>query len=115
MNASERVTVWDRLREYAATQSGSFTSHEAQTWFRRHAPSQANDRTVRTHIRGACWNVGDRSQFSGKEPFLTRIDRGLFRLATQDEIGSWRAASGDEVLAGALRDQTGQVDEVTSR
>lgn len=92
---SERVnmnetTVWDRLREYSATQSGTFTSQEALSWFRRHAPSQANDRTVRTHIRGACWNVGDRSQFSNKEPFLTRVDRGLFRLATQGELEKWR-------------------------
>jgi hypothetical protein len=93
VNANESLTVWDRLREYAATQSGPFTSQEALSWFRRHAPSQANDRTVRTHIRGACWNVGDRSQFSKKEPFLTRIDRGLFRLATTDEVEQWRAGS----------------------
>lgn len=99
MNANESTTVWNRLREYAATQSGPFTSQEALSWFRRHAPSQANDRTLRTHIRGACWNVGDRSQFSRKEPFLTRIDRGLFRLATQVEVESWRAASGEPASA----------------
>lgn len=100
MNANESLTVWDRLREYAATQAGPFTSQEALSWFRRHAPSQANDRTVRTHIRGACWNVGDRSQFSKKEPFLTRIDRGLFRLATRAEVENWRAGTG---TAGAAR------------
>jgi hypothetical protein len=90
VDEDESLTVWDRLRQYATTQSGPFTSQEALSWFRRHAPSQANDRTVRTHIRGACWNVGDRSQFSKKEPFLTRIDRGLFRLATLDEVEHWR-------------------------
>lgn len=100
MYANESLTVWDRLREYAATQSGPFTSQEVLSWFRRHAPSQANDRTVRTHIRGACWNVGDRSQFSKKEPFLTRIDRGLFRLATDDEVVRWRAGSGIAREAG---------------
>ncbi|WP_211244942.1 DUF7669 domain-containing protein [Intrasporangium oryzae] len=84
-------TVWDRLRDYAATQSGPFTSQEVLSWFRRHAPSKANERTVRTHIRGACWNVGDRSQFSHREPFLTRIDRGVFRRATINEIEQWRA------------------------
>lgn len=84
-------TVWELLREYAATQSVPFTSQGVLTWFRRHAPSKANDRTVRTHIRGACWNVGDRSQFSHKEPFLTRIDRGLFRRATPDEIEQWQS------------------------
>ncbi|MER6974547.1 hypothetical protein ACFVDI_04860 [Nocardioides sp. NPDC057767] len=91
MEVNESPTVWDRLREYAATQSGPFTSQEALSWFRRHAPSQAKDRTVRTHLRGACWNTDDRSWFAKKEPFLTRIDRGLFRLATLDEIESWRA------------------------
>ncbi|WP_406051336.1 hypothetical protein [Kribbella sp. NBC_00889] len=99
MNVNESWTVWDRLREYAATQPGPFTSQEALSWFRRHAPSQANDRTVRTHIRGACWNVGDRSQFSKKEPFLTRLDRGLFRVATLDEIVDWRRDRGDEEVA----------------
>jgi hypothetical protein len=100
---NESLTVWDRLREYAASQSGPFTSQEAQSWFRRHAPSKANDRTVRTHIRGACWNVGDRSQFSSREPFLTRIDRGLFRRATPDEIEQWRAGSGTATSAGAMQ------------
>jgi Holliday junction resolvase-like predicted endonuclease len=36
-------------------------------------------------------NVGDRSQFSHREPFLTRLDRGLFRAATLDEVEHWRA------------------------
>ena len=94
-------TVWDWLREYSATQSGPFASQEVLTWFRRHAPSKANDRTVRTHIRGACWNVGDRSQFSHKEPFLTRIDRGLFRRATPDEIEQWQAQDIQERSLGA--------------
>jgi Holliday junction resolvase-like predicted endonuclease len=96
VSRDESMTVWDRLRQYAATQSGPFTSQETLSWFRRHAPSQANDRTVRTHIRGACWNVGDRSQFSNKEPFLTRIDRGVFRVAAPDEIGNWRAGVASE-------------------
>lgn len=99
MNVNESLTVWDRLREYAATQSGPFTPQEALSWFRRHAPSQVNDRTVRTHIRGACWNVGDRSQFSKKEPFLTRIDRGLFRLATRGEIDDWCRGHGHARVA----------------
>ena len=86
------MTVWDLLREYAATQSGPFTSQEVLSWFRRHAPSQANDRTVRTHVRGACWNVGDRSQFSSREPLLARIDRGVFRRATPEEIEAWRVS-----------------------
>jgi Holliday junction resolvase-like predicted endonuclease len=103
VNVNESLTVWDRLREYAATQSGPFTSQEALSWFRRHASSQANDRTVRTHIRGACWNVGDRSQFSNKEPFLTRLDRGLFRLATLDEIVDWRRGRGNEEVADGER------------
>ena len=111
VNANESTTVWDRLREYAATQSGPFTSQEALSWFRRHAPSQANDRTVRTHIRGACWNVGDRSQFSRKEPFLTRIDRGLFRLATRDETESWRAAGGAGRAVSEQQTRTARADD----
>jgi Holliday junction resolvase-like predicted endonuclease len=91
VSGNDRLTVWELLREYAATQSGPFTSQEALSWFRRHAPSTANDQTVRTHVRGACWNVGDRSQFAHREPFLTRLDRGLFRRATSDEILQWRA------------------------
>lgn len=90
MSESDGQTVWDLLREYATTQPGSFTPQEVLTWFGRHAPSKSNDRTVRTHIRGACWNVGDRSQFSHREPFLTRLDRGVFRRATTAEIDSWR-------------------------
>ncbi len=111
VDANESKTVWDRLREYAATQSRPFTSQEALSWFRRHAPSQANDRTVRTHIRGACWNVGDRSQFSGKEPFLTRIDRGLFRRATEDEVESWRAAGGPGEPANTQQNPTPSADD----
>lgn len=110
VNGKGSPTVWDRLREYAARQSGPFTSQEALSWFRRHAPSQANDRTVRTHIRGACWNVGDRSQFSKKEPFLTRVDRGVFRLATLDEIERWRSDSKD---GNSVREQQGQSREET--
>ena len=41
MNGDELLAVSDRLRAYAATQSGPFTSQEALSWFRRHAPSQA--------------------------------------------------------------------------
>ena len=110
MNGDKSLTVWDRLREYAATQSAPFTSQEAVSWFRRHAPLQANDRTVRTHIRGACWNVGDRSQFSKKEPFLTRIDRGLFRQATSDEVDTWRRSTG---VGGARVAQQDPVDRPT--
>jgi len=58
---------------------------------------------VRTHIRGACWNVGDRSQFSKKELFLTRLDRGLFRLATLDEIVDWRRGRGNEEVVEGER------------
>ena len=87
-------SVWELLRQYAASQSGSFTSQEVISWFRRHAPDRTNDRTIRAHVRGACWNVGDRSQFSSREPFLTRVDRGVFRRATPDEIRRWRDAPG---------------------
>src|SRR4051812_10645004 len=66
VDGNDSLTVWERLQEYVLTQSGPFTPQEAISWFRRHAPSQANDRTLRTHIRGASWNVGDRSQFSKK-------------------------------------------------
>ena len=45
---------------------------------------------MRTHIRGACWNVANRSQFASREPFLTRLDRGLFRRATAGELATWR-------------------------
>jgi len=85
------MTVWELLREYATTQSGPFTSQEALSWFRRHAPDKANERTIRTHIRGAAWNVDNRSQFSAKEPFRTKLDRGLFRRARPEEIESWWA------------------------
>lgn len=84
------TTVWARLREYAATQAGPFTSQEAISWFARHYPG-TNDKTLRTHIRNASWNVGDRSWASAREPFLTKVDRGLFRRATEDEVRRWRA------------------------
>lgn len=99
MAGVETLTVWEGLRQFAATQSGAFTSQEVLSWFRRHAPAKANDRTVRTHVRGACWNVGDRSQFSHREPFLTRLDRGLFRRATPDEIAQWRATQASQPTA----------------
>lgn len=86
------LTVWDRLHEFATAQKGSFTSQEVISWFQRHASGQATDHTIRVHTRGASWNVGDRAQFRNREPFLTRIDRGLFRRATPEEIDSWRAA-----------------------
>src|SRR4051794_6635658 len=80
---SERaLSVWDRLREYAETQTGAFTSQEAISWFRRHVPGQATDSTIRVHTRGASWNVDNRSQFAGREPFLTRVGHGTFRRMT---------------------------------
>jgi hypothetical protein len=91
--------VWERLREYAATQGGTFTSQEVIGWFARHYPG-TNDTTLRTHIRNASYNVGDRSWASGREPFLTRLDRGLFRRATDDEVAAWRRGH----LAGTAAD-----------
>lgn len=91
MADDQRRTVWERLHEFAVAQTGSFTSQEVISWFARHAPGQATDHTIRAHTRGASWNVGDRSQFSHHEPFLTRIDRGLFRRATAEEIQRWRS------------------------
>lgn len=35
--------------------------------------------------------MGDRSQFTQREPFLARVDRGLFRRATDEELERWRA------------------------
>lgn len=93
------MTVWALLREYAATQSGPFTSQEALSWFRRHAPDKANERTIRTHIRGASWNVDNRSQFAAKEPFLAKLDRGLFRRARPEEIDGWRAGAPAPAIA----------------
>ena len=84
------LSVWDRLREYAETQTGTFTSQEAISWFRRHAPGQATDSTIRVHTRGASWNVDNRSQFASREPFLTKVGHGTFRLATPEEIDGWR-------------------------
>lgn len=94
MTDDQRLTVWERLHEFTAAQTGSFTSQEVLSWFARHAPGQATDHTIRVHTRGASWNVGDRSQFSHREPFLTRIDRGLFRRATVGEVERWRSDNG---------------------
>lgn len=35
--------------------------------------------------------MANRSEFSSKEPFLTKLDRGLFRRARPEEIEGWRA------------------------
>lgn len=94
MTNDQRLTVWVRLHEFATAQTGSFTSQEVVSWFARHAPGQATDHTIRVHTRGASWNVGDRSQFSNREPFLTRIARGLFRRATVEEVERWRSDNG---------------------
>ena len=83
-------TVWERLREYAATQLGVFSSQEAISWFARHYPG-TNDKTLRTHLRNASSNVGDRDWASGREPFLTRVERGVFRRANEAEVERWRA------------------------
>lgn len=34
VNVNESPTVWDRLREYAAAQSGPFASQETHSWDR---------------------------------------------------------------------------------
>jgi hypothetical protein len=91
MTDRQASTVWELLREFANSQTGSFTSQEIISWFGRHAPGKATDSTIRVHTRGASWNVADRSQFSRREPFLTRVDRGLFRRATAQEIAQWLA------------------------
>lgn len=85
-------SVWDLVRQFAEAQRGAWKQEEIVSWFRRHAPDQAKDGTVRAHVRGAAWNVGDRSQFAGREPFLTRVDTGWFRLATEAELAAWRDA-----------------------
>lgn len=87
-----RPSVWDLVRQFAEAQRGAWKQEEIVSWFRRHAPDQAKDGTVRAHVRGAAWNVGDRSQFAGREPFLTRVDTGWFRMATEAELAAWREA-----------------------
>lgn len=91
---NDQPSVWDLVRRFAETQRGTWKQEEIVSWFRRHAPGQAKDGSVRAHVRGAAWNVGDRSQFSGRTPFLTRVDTGWFRLATEAELAAWRAAQG---------------------
>jgi hypothetical protein len=103
MADDRRLAVWDLLRQFAMAQSGSFTSQEVISWFHRHAPGQATDHTIRAHTRGASWNVGDRSQFQHREPFLTRIDRGLFRRATPRELERWRSDIAGEEPSVAQR------------
>ena len=98
--------MWDRLHEYANAQTGPFTSQEVISWFHRHAPGQATDHTIRVHTRGASWNVGDRSQFKNREPFLTRIDRGLFRRASPEEIDRWRAGQLEDTPTAIPRRST---------
>lgn len=102
VTTSHTMTVWDRLRSYAEGTTGSFTSQEAISWFHRHSPGQVNDRTVRSHLRGACCNVENRHQFSSREPFLTRVGHGTFRTASEDEIGLWRRGlhQGDRSTVG---------------
>jgi hypothetical protein len=87
-------TVWERLREYAATQTGVFTSQEAISWFNRHYPG-TNARTLRTHIRNASGNVENRSWAQDREPFLVRVGWGEFRRATPEEVARWRETRGD--------------------
>lgn len=99
MGDAEALTVWELLRRFASTQSVSFASQEAISWFRRHAPDKANERTLRTHIRNASWNVGDRFEFATKDPFLTRIGHGQFRRAAPEELETWRAERGSTSTA----------------
>jgi hypothetical protein len=106
---SKAGTVWERLREYAATQTSAFTSQEAISWFARHYPG-TNDQTLRVHMRNASWNVGNRSWASGREPFLTRVGRGVFRRATADEVEEWRIGC----RASATHDATGADARVSS-
>lgn len=87
---STTPSVWNLVRQFAEAQRGAWKQEEIVSWFRRHAPEQAKDSTVRAHVRGAAWNVGDRSQFSGREPFLTRVDTGWFRMASEEELARWR-------------------------
>ncbi|MGH8827305.1 MAG: DUF7669 domain-containing protein, partial [Jiangellaceae bacterium] len=67
-----------------------FTSAEVRSWFDRHYPG-TNEKSLRTHIRGAAWNVENRAQFASREPFLTRLGHGTFRRATSEEIAAFRA------------------------
>lgn len=96
---STGLSVWDLVRQFAEAQRGAWKQEEIVSWFRRHAPGQAKDGTVRAHVRGAAWNVGDRSQFSGREPFLTRVDTGWFRMATEGELSAWRDSSAQPAVA----------------
>ena len=116
MTDDRRLTVWELLHEFAFAQTGSFTSQEVISWFGRHAPGQATDTTIRVHTRGASWNVGDRSQFSHREPFLTRVDRGLFRRATDEEIERWRSenTAARSMSAAHSGDDAPPVEEVVS-
>lgn len=100
-------TVWERLREYAATQTGAFSSQEAISWFARHYP-ETNDHTLRVHLRNASWNVGSRSWASGREPFLARVERGVFRRATDGEIEQWRDGQSVQTTSGVTAGDSGE-------
>lgn len=99
------TTTWERLIECIRTLPQPFTAAEVISWFDRHYPG-SNPRTIRTHVRGACWNVENREQFTAKTPFLTKIAHGTFRRATDREITDY--------LAGAPTPTTGAVSTGTT-
>ena len=108
---STQPSVWDLVRQFAAAQRGTWKQEEIVSWFRRHAPERAKDSTVRAHVRGAAWNVADRSQFSGREPFLTRVDTGWFRLATEEELARWREGAATPAAASEVPMVAQAIDE----
>ncbi|GAA1439372.1 hypothetical protein GCM10009641_46930 [Mycobacterium cookii] len=91
-------TTWERLAECVQTLPQPFTAAEIVSWFDRHYPG-SNPRTIRTHVRGACWNVENREQFTPKTPFLTKIAHGTFRRATEAEVAAYTSGVSTQTQA----------------
>jgi hypothetical protein len=71
------MTIWDDLSLCVSLLDEPFQRSEIVSWFRRHRPD-INDSSLAVHIQMATSNAADRGPFAGRQPLLTRIERGTY-------------------------------------
>ena len=79
-------SIWDLVREASETLPEPFSHHALLTWVSERRPDVAES-SIRTHINYALVETRRTGPWASKTPFLTRVDRGVYR-----RLGSRRPA-----------------------
>ncbi len=71
-------SIWEVLRQASETLPEPFSAHALITWVSKRRPDVA-EASIRTHLNYALVESRRTGPWSSRTPFLTRVDRGLYR------------------------------------